>query len=368
MKPAGRLGLCILAVAAGSVAALAQSVISARAGLIHYVEGQVYLGDEPIESKFGNFPEVKENGQLRTGEGRAEVLLSPGVFLRLGENSSFRMITNRLIDTRLEFLSGSAIVEAEDLPYAITVVDKDITVKIVKKGLYRFDSSPATVHVFDGLAEVTAGDKTLQVKDGHMLSLDTMAVSHFDKNATDAMDRWSARRAEYLSMANVSAANSLRTSGSLYNGGLYNGGLYNGGAFTNGWYWNPYFGMFTFVPFGGGSWYSPYGFRYWTPFDVYMAYMPGYYYYAPYYGGGGYSGGGKSARVYNSVAPNSVPVGARSASHPSSVISSSRGSYSGSGSSGAGSSSRSVSGGSSISPGSSSAPISHGGGGSVSHR
>src|SRR5580704_9819856 len=129
MAPSGRLVLCGLALAAGSVAALAQSVISARSGLIHYVEGQVYLGDQPVETKFGVFPEVKENQELKTEEGRAEVLLTPGVFLRLGENSSFRMITNRLIDTRVEFLSGSAIVEAEDIrkDNSITVIYKDAT-------------------------------------------------------------------------------------------------------------------------------------------------------------------------------------------------------------------------------------------------
>ena len=54
MRPAGRLALSGLALVAGSVAALAQSaVISARSGLIHYVEGQVYLGDQLVESKFG---------------------------------------------------------------------------------------------------------------------------------------------------------------------------------------------------------------------------------------------------------------------------------------------------------------------------
>src|SRR6202142_509406 len=116
MQPAGRLALGVLAVAAGSMAALAQSaVISARSGMIHYVEGQVYVGGQLVETQFGAFPEVKENQQLKTEEGRAEVLLTPGVFLRMGENSSFRMITNRLIDTRLEFLSGAAVVEAENI-------------------------------------------------------------------------------------------------------------------------------------------------------------------------------------------------------------------------------------------------------------
>ncbi len=301
MRPAGRLALGVLALAAGSIAALAQSaVISARSGLIHYVEGQVYLGDQLVETKFGVFPEVKENQQLKTEEGRAEVLLTPGVFLRLGENSSFRMITNRLIDTRLEFLAGSAIVEAEDIgkDNSITVVYRDATVHPVKKGVYRFDSGDNELRVYDGLAEVTAGDQTVEVKEGHLIALDTLAVHKFDKTVTDALNRWSERRDGYVSMANVAAANTLRTS-------LFSGG----NLFSSGWYYNPFFGMYTYVPGLGGMFYSPFGNPFFSPFDVYMAYMPGFYY-PGYYGNYGYNSGYSNA--YNSVNYRSVPVPARS--------------------------------------------------------
>src|ERR1700689_1753967 len=112
MKSLARTVLGVAALAgATTVAASAQAVISAKSGLIHYMEGHVYLNDQLIESKFGEFPDVKENQQLRTEDGRAEVLLTPGVFLRLGENSAIRMVTNRLIDTRLHSLSGSALGE-----------------------------------------------------------------------------------------------------------------------------------------------------------------------------------------------------------------------------------------------------------------
>ncbi|MGA3042552.1 MAG: hypothetical protein ABSF54_17390 [Bryobacteraceae bacterium] len=300
MRPAGTLTLGILALAAGSVAALAQSaVISARSGLIHYVEGQVYLGDQLVETKFGVFPEVKENQQLKTEEGRAEVLLTPGVFLRLGENSSFRMVTNRLIDTRLEFLTGSAIVEAEDIAKdnSVTVVYGDATVHPTKKGVYRLDSEANELRVYDGLAEVTAGDQTVEVKEGHVIALDTLAVRRFDKTVTDALNRWSERRDGYVSMANVEAANSLRSS-------LYS----SGSLFSSGWYWNSFFGMYSYVPGFGGMFYSPYGNAFFSPFDVAMAYMPGYFYYPSYYGsgyGGGASGYGKA---YNSILYKSVPV------------------------------------------------------------
>src|SRR5712664_4112631 len=81
---------------------LAQSVISAHSGLIHYVEGRVLLDGKPVEVKLTAFPELKEKMELRTEDGRAEVLLNPGVFLRLGENSAVRMVTNKLSDSQME--------------------------------------------------------------------------------------------------------------------------------------------------------------------------------------------------------------------------------------------------------------------------
>ena len=302
MRPAGRIALGASALAASGIAALAQSaVISARSGLIHYVEGTVYVGDQLAETKFGTFPEVKENQKLKTEEGRAEVLLTPGVFLRLGENSSFRMITNRLIDTRLEFLSGAAVVEAENIgkDNSVTVVYGDATVHPVKTGVYRFDSDSDSgeLRVYNGVAEVTAGDRTVQVADGHLIELDTLAVRKFDKTANDALNRWSERRAGYVSVANVGAASSLRTS-------MFNGG----GMFSNGWFWNPSFGMYSYVPGFSGMFYSAYGCPMFSPFDVYMAFSPGF---TSPCGAGFFSPGFYSpgyATAYNSLAYNSVPA------------------------------------------------------------
>src|SRR6185437_3042212 len=48
------------------------------------------------------------------------------------------------------------------------------------------------------------------------------------------------------------------------------------------WAWNPWFGMFTYMPFNG-MYYSPFGFGYFSPFTVGSLYMPG----SPYYYGGG---------------------------------------------------------------------------------
>lgn len=300
MKPVSRAVLCLTL---GTLAAFGQSVVSARSGMIHLAEGRVFLGDNAVEVKFGQFPEVKENQVLRTERGRAEVILTPGVFLRLWEDSSFRMVTNRLVDTRLEILSGSAVIEAGDIlkDNSIAVVLKDATVQLVKRGLYRFDGDPATVRVFDGELLALAGDRRIEVKEGRTLAIGSeMAVAKFDREDTDGLDRWSGRRAEYVAMANVSAANSIRRSGMSWA--------------SSGWAWNPYFGMFTFVPLGG-TYYSPYGHRFWSPDAVYALYQPRIVY-APRSDGGWNAGGGYRSVPQTSGGYSGVVASAPSSSAP----------------------------------------------------
>src|SRR5579862_5446531 len=115
MKPLLIVGTAALVFGLGAVSVSAQPIISAKAGTIALVEGKVYLADQPVEPSLTKFPDIKENNIVRTEEGRAEVLLTPGVVMHLGENSSFRLITNRLIDTRLELLTGSAVIDALEI-------------------------------------------------------------------------------------------------------------------------------------------------------------------------------------------------------------------------------------------------------------
>jgi hypothetical protein len=282
MKPLVRFALGVTAWAAVAISvASAQTVISAKSGLIHYVEGRVYVGDQQIESKFGEFPDLKENAQLRTEEGRAEVLLTPGVFLRVGDHSAIRMVTNRLIDTRVEFLAGSALVEVDELlkDNGVTIVYKDYAVQIEKKGMYRFDSEPPVLHVYDGEAMALYNGKSEEVKPSHLLEMNgELKTAHFEKDkSADELYLWSRDRSQYLAMANVSAAQSVN-----------NSGMYWG---SSAWAWNPMFGMYTFIPMSG-AFYNPFGWGFYSPYSVYS-----YLYNQPYYGGyypGSVSGGGGS--------------------------------------------------------------------------
>ena len=105
----------LFAIALGSLTAMAQSVISAKAGLIHYVEGDAMVNDQIFVLKESKFLELKNKEVLRTDEGRVELLLAPGTILRLSEKSAVRMDSNALLATRLTLLEGTAIVEVMEV-------------------------------------------------------------------------------------------------------------------------------------------------------------------------------------------------------------------------------------------------------------
>ena len=285
----------VLALAIGP--ASAQPVTSAKSGVVAYLEGKVYLENERLEFSTVHFPQIKENATLRTEDGRAEVLLTPGVVLRLGENGSVKMITNRLIDTRLELLTGSAVVEADNVEKdtSVTVVCKSGIVGLSKMGIYRFDAEPGRLRVFKGLADVRLGSETVEtilVPGGKAISLagDTATAEKFDIEDTDSLDRWSSHRGMVLAMANPSAAKSA-SSRPAFSIGM---GI---GMGQCGWIWNPWYGVYTYVPCYG-SLDSPYGYRYWSPYTVGQIYYrpPGYW---------GYGGGSGSGSVPYRTAPAS---------------------------------------------------------------
>src|SRR5580658_9605870 len=143
--------------------ACAQYVISSHSGVVQYVEGRAFLADKPVEPKFGQFPDIKENQEFRTEDGRAEILLIPGVFLRLGENSAIRMLSTRLVDTRVEVLSGSAIVESNEIPKdnAIELVYKKDSIRLQKQGL----SGRYGTGALPGVRRRSRGDRSVRSTD-----------------------------------------------------------------------------------------------------------------------------------------------------------------------------------------------------------
>jgi hypothetical protein len=202
--PVRALLLATLAALSASCA-YGQSVVSARSGLINFVEGEVFLSDVPVEQKSGKFPEVREGAELRTEAGRAEVLLTPGMLLRVGPDSDIRMISASLIDTRVEFRRGSAIIEVSENPEGTTarILYRDYEIRFPKRGAFRINSMPREFQVFDGEAEISyLGEKATLTKSQKASLYGGLEAETLRRSISDGLDEWSMRRDGQLAADN----------------------------------------------------------------------------------------------------------------------------------------------------------------------
>ena len=239
---------------------------NAMPGTLNYVEGQASIGDQTLNSQDVGNASLQNGEVLETGNGKAEILLMPGVYLRVGSNSSVKMISNSLINTEVTVNQGEAMVEVDQLynENNLRISQPGANTRIAKTGLYDFDASNGDVRVFDGKAVVRADDHDVTVKKNHELQLSSekLKAKGFDKDQVTKKDdlyRWSSLRSEYLSEANVNAAQ-------LY----YANGWYGPGWWGPGWYWDPWFAGYTFLP-GSGFFYNPFGWGFYSPLMVWRA-------------------------------------------------------------------------------------------------
>lgn len=276
MPNARFIALPLLAVAsAAGIPAFGQSVVSTHSGLIYFFVGSVYLGNERLEQKFGRFPDIGEGNELRTALGRAEVLLTPGVFLRLDENSSVRLVSSQFSDTLVELLTGSAIVEVtETAPdTAVKLTYRTWQMRIPKKGVYRVDTEPPRVRSYQGEVEVAAAGRSdaVTVREGEVLPLAEVLVAEpFTNYANDDFKLWAMNRSQAISSDNTIAAGIVDDPSQMDGSGMASGGY-------------TYFPMTGIPSLDIGN---PYGLSFWSPFQSTLTslYFPSYLY-APLYGG-----------------------------------------------------------------------------------
>jgi len=234
----------------------AQAARTAVPGTVNYIEGQVSIDGATLPTQQDGSALLRAQQILDVGSGKAEVLLSPGAFLRVGNNSQVRMISPSLADPRIEVVRGEAMVEVDYKPKQarLEVMERGASAEILKEGLYKFDADEAKVEVIDGKASVQDNGQNKEIGKGKELTVTAgplKAVS-FDRKAEDDLYRWSDVRASYLAQANESSARTV----------YVNGGW--GYAWGPGWFWNPYFATYSWLP-GDGFFYSPFGYPFFSP-------------------------------------------------------------------------------------------------------
>jgi len=261
--------------------ASAQSVIAAHSGVLYFFEGSLFLGDEPLQQKFGRFPDIGVGRDLRTEHGKAEVLLTPGVVLRIGEYSAVRMLSNQLSDTRAELVGGSAILEVgeSDANGAVKLIYKDWQVRMPKKGVCRIDAQPPQLRVYTGQAEVSAGsDAAVKVKEGETVPFAAVLVPEAATTTeTDPFKTWAMSRSQAISADNSIAANIVDDPSKFDSADMTGlGGMMAPGGLS-------YFPL-TGLPSLGMM--NPYGLSFWSPYQSTLnsIYFPTYLY-GPLYRG-----------------------------------------------------------------------------------
>lgn len=298
--------LSILAVAlilSCSLVSLGQNrekfVISAKAGGINAITGGATMNSRGGDSDWQQLmitDDLNSGDRVRTAyDGRVEILLNPGSYLRLGGNSEVELLDNSLANLEVKLLRGTAIVEAtgaDDLELNIGISTPHARLAIVRHGLYRLNVVPQdATELIVRKGRVILGDSHTKVKGGNKVVFSATNVSvaklnKEEKKIEDGVDVWSKERGKSLAKANSRITNGMLTSAlNAYNTFNYPFPSRSLGV----WFFNARLNCYTFLPFFYGIG-SPYG-SYSTSIYYPPAYNYGYYH--PRTNGNG-NGGGES--------------------------------------------------------------------------
>ena len=228
--------------------------VAAVAGLVAFAEEGVEVKRAEGEwQSLKNAEQVKKGDLLRTGQfSRAEIMLTPKVFLRIDAQSEIFVLDLSLDAVQLRLEKGAAILEVYEpnaslLP-TLTFRFGQNEYGVRRQGSYRFQTeSPTTfeARVREGNLEVSekkvAGGKRVR-DDG-----ESQFVSDFNESALDSFDLWNRERNEWTVVANSG----------------YRRGLpklkQNRASLTGVWYRIEALGFYTFMPIPYFGYRSPYG-------------------------------------------------------------------------------------------------------------
>lgn len=270
-------------------------VISANAGGVSFVEGDVTVSR--VNGKTGRLlrtDTLEVGDRVTTGEtGKAEIMLNPGSFARIGGNTDFQFGNTSLDNLLLKLTSGSMILEvyAGD-DFKIFVRTPNALMDITRSGVFRVDAladGGAKLSVWKG--STVFGVSRVNVKTGYAVSVFGAkgAMTKFDRDSKDDLDEWSKLRGKEAAKANAKLQRRTLNNSLL---SAFNRGMWNMYSSFGVWVFDPIRSSWFFLPFGSG-WRSPYG--HWYNYDIWAFQFPYYVYTNPNVTTGGGSGGSGGA-------------------------------------------------------------------------
>ncbi len=303
-KKISRFGFGFVSLLLVVSAVQAQYLVSSKAGFINRVEGKATIKsqDNSLEAagKASLGAQMKEGDLLVTeANSHAEILLSPGSYLRMNEKSEIAAVRTDFENTRFDVVAGAVIVEISDIDkkVPIEIGTPRTVVTINKAGIYRFDVIGKDVSVSVRRGEAYLGTREqffarTATKIGNNRAYRFVGdgapqTAKLSEKVYDLFDEWSYLRAETLMAANYSVLRRTRSRDAL----------------SAGWVYDPFLNSYTFIP-RRGFLLSAYGFGFYNQYsncDLCWGFNP--YYYGGYYGGGYYGGSAAGSGSQPGVAP-----------------------------------------------------------------
>jgi hypothetical protein len=181
----------------------------------------------------------------------AELLLTPGSFLRLGPGSKLRLTAADAQSAHAVLSRGEALLETVDLRRsgAIQIEENGATVAIGKPGLYDFNRKRNDVAVYAGSARLEKNGVHLTLERGQGAKTRNLRESQAAPDRAGSLYAWSYLRSQQLSRESAASAQSYPTPRD-----------WSGPA----WYWDPWAASYTFLS-ASGHVNGPFGWPFYAP-------------------------------------------------------------------------------------------------------
>jgi len=231
-----------------------QLTVLTKAGYINFVEGKANV-------TAGQTASIAM--PIRTeSQSYAEVLLNPGSYLRLDENSEAVLNAVEFPDIAIEIRKGSALIEAVGFnkKKPLIVSGGKLRVEILEDGLYLFADSQVTV--LEGKVRVPDTNATYK-RPMQISKTATVQAVKSGKRPPTALEQWSTERSSAMARGNAQVAHELRSEMNVKLESVYDVWLRGAGS-----------SEFAYMP--ATSYRSPYGHAYVSVRDVFV--IPGFYY------------------------------------------------------------------------------------------
>lgn len=249
---------------------------------LSFLTGSTYIqkaADLGYEEAVVNMP-ISEGDRLGTTDGRAEIYLGNGNYIRLDKETKIDFMNLPKAGyelVRVRIWAGNAYFHVTSLEQEknIEIHTSDVSVYVLDTGLYRIDvreNRETEIFVFDGMVEAAGETGSVLIKDQQRLEVSnasfTSRPTQFAAVAEDSFDKWSANRdsqirkhlaKKYLPDELEDFENELADYGDWVYIAPYGYVWVPGGVDTA---WRPYFyGRWTWMPLAGWTWipYEPWG-------------------------------------------------------------------------------------------------------------